>query len=683
MTDNPLATPGRTEVRPSYRPDIDGLRAVAVLSVVAYHASASLLPGGFIGVDVFFVISGFLISSLIFKELDQGKFRFADFYIRRVRRIFPALILMMSAVWVAANFLFTKDEFVQLGQYIFAGGAFISNLVQWRYTGYFDTDAALKPLQHLWSLGIEEQFYIFWPVAVVLLWKRRFPALVLAALALSLAFNIVRTPHHANGAFFLPFGRAWELLLGSMLAWQDRYGAATLFDRNRKVPLPLLGRIALKDLAALAALALLATGLWTIHSDSSFPGWWVLLPTAGAFLVIWAGETAWLNARVLAHPVMVFIGLISYPLYIWHWPLLSITRIVGNGEPKAAATCAVVAASFLLAALTYLLVERPLRRARFSRGAIVGALVSAMAVNCALGSLSYLHVIQTPRMAADAAAEAAARRAWNRTSDCDSFLNKNAPIYPYCRIWGDPALTKTYVIWGDSHAHSWSTAAAALAQERGARLVEFGIVACPPIAGVRREAPHTHLGEACNSMSVAEDIIQTIGKIKPQLIIPAARWTLYVYGFHNGGNNIQGPLAENTFITTDAQGDATAQTSAAALKTQIPATLRRLAMIGKVLVIKTVPTLHATIEIGLARDPNGYEPSLAEYRSYEAIPNAIIDQAARDIPGVTTFDPASVLCDAKKCHAILHGVRAYQDDNTHLSNAGALLFMPALRQLVK
>jgi len=675
----PLATPGNREIRPTYRPDIDGLRAVAIVSVVLYHIDQRLLPGGFIGVDVFFVISGFLISSLIFKELDLGEFHFGEFYIRRIRRIFPALILMLSLAWIAAAFVFTRSEFVQLGQYILGGGIFISNLLQWRYSGYFDTGAALKPLQHLWSLGIEEQFYIVWPVALALLWRRKdaLRPLLLTAIVLSFAFNIWRTPHHATGAFYLPFGRAWELLLGALLAWQDRYGGA-LPARDAR-----LGRIACKDVAAWLAAALLAVGFAAIHSDSQFPGWWVLLPALGGFLFIWAGETAWLNSRLLAHPWAVFVGLISYPLYIWHWPLLSFLRVLSIEEPSDTEKFGAAAVAVLLATATYLLVERPLRRSVMPRAAIAGALACAMAAISLLGGLSAAGAIESPRMASDAAAEAAARRAWNRVSDCSSFMPKTAPYFDNCRIWGDPSLPKTFVIWGDSHAHSWSGVASVLAAERGARLVELSIVACPPVAGVRRVAPHDHLGEACNSMAVAEDFIGWMRALKPQEIIVAARWTLYFYGFRNGGMNDQGPLAENTFVTAQSEGDATAETSKAALEEKIPQTLRRLAEIAPVLVIKTVPTLRSTIAAGLARNPNGYEPSLAEYRAYEAQPNAILDRAARDIAHVSLLDPAHVMCDARKCHAIIAGTRMYGDDNTHITDAGALKFLPDLRKLVK
>ena len=682
MTSSPSnAAPSSAEIRPSYRPDIDGLRAVAIIAVVLYHVSGSLLPGGFIGVDVFFVISGFLISSLIFKELDQGHFSFADFYIRRIRRIFPALILMMAALWVTAVFLFTRSEFVQLGQYILGGGLFASNLLQWRYAGYFDTDAALKPLQHLWSLGIEEQFYIVWPVAVVLLWpwRRRFPVLLLAAMAVSFAFNIWRTPHHATGAFFLPFGRAWELLAGSLLAWQDRYGRAEIFSRERQIGLP-FGALATKDIAAVLSAVLLAAGLILINAESEFPGWWVLLPIASGVLIIWAGETAWINRIVLAHPAMVFVGLISYPLYVWHWPLLSLLRILHNGEPSLAARFGVAAASVLLAILTWLLIERPLRRVRVYRGAIVGGLAAAMAALSVLGSLSAMQVLQTPRMIADQIAEEAALHAWYRITNCASFVDKKAIYYGDCRIWGDPALKKTYVIWGDSHANSWSGVFAVLAKERGARMVEFSRPACPPIAGVRRTTPHLQMGEACNSSALADAVLAKIETMHPQRIILAARWTYYTSGLLEFGDH--GNLIAKSFITAGDEPVATAQTSARDFPVKLTETIARLAKVAPLLIVRTAPTLHLPTEAGLARDPGGFEPTLAQYRALEALPNAVIDKAARDIPDIHVLDPAIVLCDARKCHAISHGVRVYEDDNTHLSDAGAMLFLPALRRLM-
>lgn len=655
------ASPAKSEIRPHYRPDIDGLRAVAIFSVVAYHASERVLPGGFVGVDIFFVISGFLISSLIFKELDTGGFRFGDFYIRRVRRIFPALILMLTASLIGAHFVLTAAEQAQLDKHVAAGCAFVANLVQWLEAGYFDTDARLKPLLHLWSLGIEEQFYIFWPIAAVLLWRRRFGLVVLTLALLSFLFNIWRTPYHPVSAFYLPVGRAWELLLGSLLAYQQHQDANAgprgfrFFSRLQ---------FSIKDAASLVAVALLVTAFAAISPASQFPGWWALLPCIGAGLLIWAGETAWFNARILSHPLAVFIGLISYPLYLWHWPLLSFLRIVSSTEPPVAARLGAVAAAFLLAALTYRFVELPLRASRLPRGLMVATLSSAMLVVAAVGLYGYLHN-----------QNAMPKRPPFAVSGCDPLMARDTPLYRYCRILGDPAQKKTFMLWGDSHANSWAVAIATVAQQKHARVIEISHPGCPPMLGVRRSL-NSGQGAACFSFALANAVMDEIHKIQPEQIFLVARWSLYTKGLRSHGQ-----LIENTFVTTDPGGEATPETSETALRSGLIGTLQQLSRISPVIVIKTVPTLHQPIDSGLARDPGGFEPSLSEYQSYEATPNALIDEAAKELPRVSVLDPAKILC-AGKCRATRNGVRLYEDD-THLSDEGAMLFTPTLSRMVK
>ncbi len=206
---------------PKYRPDIDGLRAVAVLSVVAFHAFPAWMKGGFIGVDVFFVISGFLITTIIFENLDRGTFSFAEFYARRIKRIFPALLLVLVASFAFGWFSLLADEYKQLGKHIAAGAGFVSNLVLWSELGYFDNSAETKPLLHLWSLGIEEQFYIAWPFFLWLAWKRNFSFLTLTILVAFLSFylNFNGIKKDAVATFYSPQTRFWELLAGSILAW--------------------------------------------------------------------------------------------------------------------------------------------------------------------------------------------------------------------------------------------------------------------------------------------------------------------------------------------------------------------------------------------------------------------------------------------------------------------------------
>jgi peptidoglycan/LPS O-acetylase OafA/YrhL len=365
--------------QPKYRPHIDGLRAVAVLTVVGFHAFPYWIKGGFVGVDVFFVISGFLISTILFENLAAGTFSFRTFYARRVRRIFPALALVLSACLVAGWFSLLADEYEQLGKHAAAGAAFVSNLALWSESGYFDNAAETKPLLHLWSLGIEEQFYLAWPLLVWLAWKRRLVLPLLAGLALaSFALNIRGIGQDPVRTFYLPFTRFWELLAGALLAWWAFAAPKTFeaLDRGRA------------DAVALAGMGCLATSVLLTSSTSAFPGWWALLPVVGAGLVIFAGDKSRVNRMLLANRVAVWIGLISYPLYLWHWPLLAFARIAESDVPSRRVRILLVLVAFLAAWLTYRFVETPLRHG--TRASRTTALLSGSMVLIGWAGLSAL-----------------------------------------------------------------------------------------------------------------------------------------------------------------------------------------------------------------------------------------------------------------------------------------------------
>ncbi|MFO0456883.1 MAG: acyltransferase family protein, partial [Alphaproteobacteria bacterium] len=299
-----------------YRADIDGLRALAVIAVMIFHAFPSSLKGGFVGVDIFFVISGYLISSIILRDLHAGEFSFAGFYARRIRRIFPALALVMFAVLAFGYFALLADEYMQLGKHVGAGAAFLSNVVLWREAGYFDNASETKPLLHLWSLAVEEQFYILWPALLYLCWRWRCStlAVLLTVTALSFAANLASLRYDLSLAFYSPFTRFWELSAGAVLAYLN-------------VTRPLMLRPNLQNAMSWLGLALILAACFGLRKSLSFPGFWALLPVVGACLMIAAGAAAPVNRWLLARPWMVGIGLISYPLYLWHWPLLSLARI--------------------------------------------------------------------------------------------------------------------------------------------------------------------------------------------------------------------------------------------------------------------------------------------------------------------------------------------------------------------
>lgn len=354
-----------------YRPDIDGLRAIAVGAVMGFHAFPRWIPGGFIGVDVFFVISGFLITLVILEDLAGGKFSFANFYARRIRRIFPALLVLLAACLLVGWLSFFGSEFRLLGKDVAGGAAFVFNYVLLASSGYFATASESRPLLHLWSLAIEEQFYIVWPLLLYLASKLRTNLLwVLLAITVgSFALNL-RINAASDAAFYLPWARAWELGAGGSLA---------LVLAFRRAP---VNRVAREAMAA-GGLLLIFAAIFLLDSSHTYPGVLTIAPVAGALLLIIAGSDAFLNRWVLANRLLVGIGLISYSLYLWHWPLLSIAHIMRGSRPAPATRVFLLLLSVALAVLTWRTIERP---ARF--GARLGmkayALVALMlAVGCA------------------------------------------------------------------------------------------------------------------------------------------------------------------------------------------------------------------------------------------------------------------------------------------------------------
>ena len=396
---NPLP-PAEHLTHPKYRPDIDGLRAIAVLSVVIYHAFPKFLRGGFIGVDIFFVISGFLISTIIMGSLERNSFSFIEFYSRRIKRIFPALLLVLITCFVFGWFALLADEYKQLGKHIAGGAGFISNFLFWNESGYFDNAAETKPLLHLWSLGIEEQFYIVWPLILWLAWNKRFNLLKITIVVaiISFALNVSKVHGDAVAAFYSPQTRFWELLVGSVLAYMTLHRRSILPKIKHKLDM-WLGQITyaqtpgnngktLQDVQSLLGAVLILTGLLVITRERHFPGWWAILPTMGALLIISAGVHSWFNRVVLSNRVLVWFGLISFPLYLWHWPLLSFARIMESETPSRKVRIAVVLISIALAWLTYRFVERPIRFGKYSKTKTIILFLLTIVVGCS-GYISF------------------------------------------------------------------------------------------------------------------------------------------------------------------------------------------------------------------------------------------------------------------------------------------------------
>ena len=360
----------------NYRPDIDGLRAIAIMSVVVFHAFPSLFPGGFIGVDIFFVISGYLITKIILDGASNHTFNLTQFYKKRVKRLFPALLTVLTSCLVIGYFVLLADEYDRFAQHLVGAASFSSNFILWREAGYFDLSSDQKILLHLWSLAIEEQFYLIWPLLIWFLYIRKLNIgkIILFLVLSSLVWCVFHISINKVASFYSPLDRSWELMVGALLA---EYSAKNMSQKE-----------VFKSWASFLSglgLVFIVAGFLIINHKSVFPGLLALLPTLGAGLILLSADSSWLGQKILAHPFLVFIGVISYPLYLWHWPLLVFLRLYFGPEIPYQFTILAIFFSFILAWLTYKFIELPLRRNRLSENLVSYCLCMVMIVLGVIG----------------------------------------------------------------------------------------------------------------------------------------------------------------------------------------------------------------------------------------------------------------------------------------------------------
>ncbi len=494
-----------------YRSDIDGLRAIAVLLVIGFHAFPEWVKGGFIGVDVFFVISGFLISTIIITNLNNDTFSLSDFYGRRVRRLFPALIVVLLFCLVLGWFVLLPQEYAYLGEHILAGVAFISNWVLWRESGYFDLSAELKPLLHLWSLGIEEQFYIVWPLLLWIVISKRLniTAVLLVSAAVSLILSIALTGSDPIAAFYLPWTRFWELICGALLAnWMMRNQNQ---DESRK-------SYVIKNICSLAGLSLIMLGSLIITKESKFPGWLALIPVIGTSLLIYSNTQAYLNSFVLSNRVLVWVGLISFPLYLWHWPLLVFARILENETPSRYIRITTVLLSILLAWLTYIAIEKPIRFGKGKSYKTLTLSILMVLIGCA-GYFVYANdglKIRYPDSYQRYVVKIDFK--WPdyvRFDQCHIQSHNLSTHSEICRETKRPLI----VIWGDSHASSLYPGFKKLQEIRDIGVQQLTTAGCPPILDLK----DLRYKKNCNEIN--QSVLKTIRADQPEILILHAAWT--------------------------------------------------------------------------------------------------------------------------------------------------------------
>jgi len=479
-----------------YRPDIDGLRAIAVLLVVNFHACPEALPGGFIGVDIFFVISGFLITGIVTRELGSARFSLLHFYDRRIRRIFPALLVVLVAVLVLGFLWLLPGPYARLSADVVASAAFAANIALLLQSGYFDADSASKPLLHLWSLGIEEQFYLVWPPILMLAARFRVRPLGAAAAIgfASFLLNVALIGDNPVATFYLPFTRTWELLAGGVLA--------CAWDR---IP---HGRSASNWRAGLGVmLIVIAAALLDPHR--AFPGWWAVLPVAGAALLL-SAPSAWGDRHLLASRLMVRIGLISYPLYLWHWPLLVFAAIIKFGPLTLIESQLVVLASGFLAWATTRFVEIPVRFGRPSRLGLAG-LGAAMVLIAIVGGTIVNDGGLASRLPPEIRAMAGVRpqSAQWRVHTCLLDLGHDTAFADDCV---DRDRRPLVLVWGDSTAGALMPGLRKAQETRDFGIAQLTSSSCIP-------ALNADIAVTPNCRAINDKVLALARRIQPDIVL--------------------------------------------------------------------------------------------------------------------------------------------------------------------
>lgn len=648
---------------PAYRKDVDGLRAVAVLAVVGYHAFPGRITGGFVGVDIFFVISGFLISGIILSGLEQGTFTFGGFYARRIKRIFPALVVILLACYALGWFALLGDEYKQLGRHIAAGAGFVSNFVLWKEAGYFDTAAELKPLLHLWSLGVEEQFYIFWPLLLYVGWKARISVLwiTLVLLLASFVLNIRGVHGDPVGTFYSFATRIWELLVGSVLAYVSLFRPALLapFGRRAGAKENALSsqpdRIfaegsAPADVLCVIGVLLIAAAVLLIDKRYAFPGWWALLPVIGTLLLLAAGPAAWINRRVLSQPMLVWIGLISYPLYLWHWPILAFARIVESSKPAVAIRVAAIGLSFVLAWLTYKVIERPIRFGSRSRVRVMGlCLVMLM-----IGFVGY-NTDRRDGLEFRAAVKGAQANKFVPLyrQRCDALTGSSYED-DWCNA-GNAVAEPSMLLIGDSFSNVYVPMLSAAARYADFTFAQYGRGQCPMLVDYGpeycREITRKVMERASRSPAITT-------------IVLAFDWQAY----KNGRDFTWLNYRESPEVFRDS----------------LIKTVDYYEAINKKIVILLSPPTGANPKACIIRPValtarHGCTLPLNVAREYESDYKALLTRILGAHPDIRTFDPFKYLCDERECR-IVDGQHILFIDDTHLSGYGAEFLANAAKE---
>ena len=613
----------------NYRSEIDGLRAVAVLPVLMFHAGVPFFAGGYVGVDVFFVISGYLITGIIAPEMAEGRFSLIAFYERRIRRIIPCLMAVVGFCLVAAAILFLPGDFMSLSKSVIATVLFSSNILFWRQSWYFNAQMDLIPLLHTWSLAVEEQFYILFPPALAVLYRLGRSKLVpiIAALAIaSFLLNVWSVQKAPSFAFYMAPTRAWELLTGSLLALGF---------------FPPLRSKAWREGLALIGIALIASAVCLFSARTPFPSYYALVPVLGTAFVIYASHDTTCG-RILSLGPVVFIGLISYSLYLWHWPIMVFARYYLIDELSGWNVIAVLLLSLCAAILSWRYIEMPFRRKGVvKRRFLFAAAPTAMLVLTTAGLAGLVSKGWASRVPADVAyLESFKNDSSLRRMDCHRFENSTVALSQSC-VLGAP-VPPEFAIWGDSHAVELAFVLGQLAEQHQRSVMQVSYSSCPPVMGNGSSGCRKH-NDAALRYLIDHSTIRTV----------------FLIAFY------------------DNEKDNRASTYAEGLR----ASVSKLADAGKHVVL-IYPVPRATIDVpsalaryvwnGMRTDAVGSRKSAYLQRNAEIL--HLLDTLAH-LRNVARVIPHEDLCQEETCSVLLEGKPLYFD-NHHLSLSGAQHIAP-------
>jgi peptidoglycan/LPS O-acetylase OafA/YrhL len=638
------------------RRDIDGLRALAVIPVVLFHFGISPFSGGFVGVDVFFVISGFLITGILYREISAGCFSFLNFWARRARRILPALSVVLLATLALGWLLFTDKDFSELGRTVRYQSLFISNILFMREDGYFQPASELKPLLHTWSLAVEEQYYVFFPllIAVMMRHVRYWRWMLFAVLLVSFGLNIFYIDRNPDVAFFSLPSRAWELLCGAMLA---------------VLPTPRRLRPWVNQATGLAGLVAVLFAVFTFDRTTVFPGWAATLPVLGAAALIWSGAqgSTWVG-RLLSARLLVWVGLVSYSLYLWHWPVYVYANAISSSGIQPWEAMGWILLSLGLAWFSFRFIELPFREKRLFGGpkSVLVAGLLAMGIFAVLGS-----VVRSadgfPQRLTDKELAYAQARLWRAGQLECMYVTSDKTLDRACLLGEKPGAPASRMVWGDSHAAALMPAIKLAATREGRPVWLYSMSACPPILS---DDPR----QRCKDFN--ERTMEQIRRLQIKDVVLASNWTLYVYGREDGDRKVLLNQYDNS-----PQAEARMERALRARVAQIREAGAQVWLFKEVPQQRkgTVSRLTSLARIG--RSTNGLGRPTNEYLARERFLNDLFDDMSEADPGVHVIDPSSMMCSADTCNVEIDGQALYKDDG-HLSDKGAArltpLFIPML-----